>query len=60
MSTSAMTKLATKIAANPKKALTTVAAAAPVVVETAIAIAPVALIGAAAYGVHRLVKWVKE
>ena len=60
MSTTAMTKLATKIAANPEKALATAAAAVPVVVETAIAVAPVALVGAAGYGIYRLFKWVTE
>ena len=57
MSTSAMTKLATKVTANPEKALATAAAAVPVVVETVIAVAPVALAGAAGYGLYRLFKW---
>ena len=53
---SALNKLAIKIASDPKKAL----AAVPVLIETAAAVAPVAIVGAAGYGIYRFIKWVKE
>lgn len=56
MSASAINKLVTKVIANPGRAVATVSAAVPVVVETAIAVAPVAIVGAAGYGIYRLVK----
>lgn len=57
MSTSAINKLVTKAAANPEKALATAAAVVPVVVETVVTVAPVAVVCAAGYGVYRLFKW---
>lgn len=54
---SGMNKLICKVAANPQKALAAAASAVPVVVETAIAVAPIALVGAAGYGAYRLIKW---
>ena len=56
MSASAINKLVTKVIANPGRAIATVSAAVPVVVETVIAVAPVAIVGAAGYGIYRLVK----
>ena len=56
MSASAINKLVTKVIANPGRAVATVSAAVPVVVETVIAVAPVAIVGAAGYGLYRLVK----
>lgn len=56
MSVSAINKLVTKVAANPGRAIATVSAAVPVVVEKVIAVAPVAIVGAAGYGVYRLIK----
>lgn len=56
MSASAVNKLVTKVAANPGRAIATVSAAAPVIIETVLAVAPVAVIGAAGYGIYRLVK----
>lgn len=58
--TSGMTRIACKVAANPDKALAAAAGAVPVIVETAVAVAPIALVGAAGYGLYRLVKWVAE
>ena len=56
MSASAINKLVTKVVANPGRAIATVSAAVPVVVETVVAVAPVAIVGAAGYGLYRLVK----
>lgn len=56
MSASAINKLVTKVISNPGRAVATVSAAVPVVVETVIAVAPVAIVGAAGYGLYRLVK----
>ena len=56
MSNNTISKIAAKATANPEKALAAAAAAVPVVVETVIAVAPVALIGAAGYGLYRLIK----
>ena len=56
MSASAINKLVTKVIANPGRAISTVSAAVPVVVETVIAVAPVAIVGSAGYGIYRLVK----
>ena len=56
MSASAINKFVTKVAANPGRAIATVSAAVPVVVETVIAVAPVAIVGADGYGVYRLIK----
>jgi hypothetical protein len=64
MSTTAIskfaTKLSTKVIANPEKALATATAAVPVVVETVIAVTPIAIVGAAGYGLYRLVKAVTQ
>lgn len=57
---SGMNKLICKVASNPEKALAAAASAVPVVVETAIAVAPVAIVGAAGYGLYRLIKWAAE
>lgn len=51
-----ITKVGSKIMAHPDKALAGVAAAVPIVIEAAVAIAPVAVAGAAGYGVYRLGK----
>lgn len=53
---SGMHKFIYKVATNPEKALAAAAGAVPVVVETAIAVAPIAIIGAAGYGLYRLIK----
>ena len=53
---SGMHKFIHKVITNPEKALATAASVVPVVVETAIAVAPIAIIGAAGYGLYRLVK----
>ena len=49
-------KVGTRIAANPEKTLTGLAASAVAVIEAAPVIIPTAVIGAAGYGIYRLVK----
>lgn len=49
-----------KAASRPEKTLAAIAAAAPVVAEAAVVAAPVAIVGAAGYGVYRLVKWLVD
>ena len=56
MSASAINKLVMKVIANPGRVMAVVSTAVPVVVETVVAVTPVALIGAAGYGIYRLVK----
>ena len=53
-----ITKVGPKIMVHPDKALVGVAGAVPVVIEAAVAVAPVAVVGAAGYGLYRLGKWI--
>lgn len=55
-----ITKVGPRIMANPDKALAGVAAAVPVAIEVATIVAPVAIVGAAGYGIYRLGKWILE
>ena len=48
----ALIKIGSRIASNPGRAI----AAAPILVEAAVVLAPVAAVGAAGYGIYRLVK----
>ena len=60
MSNNTISKIAAKATANPEKTLAAAATAVPVVVETVVAVAPVAIVCAAGYGVYRLFKWATE
>lgn len=60
MSNNTISKIAAKATVNPEQALAAAVAAVPVDVETVIAVAPVALIGAAGYGLYRVVKAVTK
>ena len=57
-------QLVTQVARDPQKALAGIGAAvttaAPVVVEVAVAAAPIVAVAAVGYGAYRLAKWVFE
>ena len=60
MSNNTIPKIAAKTTINPEQALASAIAAVPVDVETVIAVAPVALIVAAGFGLYRVVKAVTK
>ena len=60
MSNNIITKIAAKATVNPEQALAAAVAVAPVVVGTVIAVAPVALSGAAGCGLYRVVKTITK
>ena len=61
---SAGRQLVNQVTRDPQKALagagTVLATAGTVLVDAAVAVAPVAIIGAAGYGIYRLAKWIFE
>ena len=56
----AIAKICPRIAAKPEKALAGIAATATLAIEAAPVVLPVAIVGAAGYGIYRLGKCIFE